>query len=69
MGARYEIRVDKWLIEHVIPQTLESTGRRLGRFDKGLNELRQRWRRWREEYAAPGSTVPCVQEQTAPTGQ
>jgi vanillate O-demethylase monooxygenase subunit len=68
MGARYEIRVDKWLIENVIPQTLESTGRRLGRFDKGLNELRQRWRRWREEYAVDGAPAGCAQDQTAPAG-
>ncbi len=53
LGVRREIALDKWLIENVIPETLFAPGRRLGRFDKGLQELRKRWQRWREDYGMP----------------
>src|SRR5262249_19689563 len=56
LGVRYEISLDRWLIEHVVPQSLFAPGRRLGRFDKGLHELRKRWQRWREAYALPEPT-------------
>jgi vanillate O-demethylase monooxygenase subunit len=51
LGVRYEISLDRWLIENVVPQSLFTPSRRLGRFDKGLHELRKRWHRWREVYA------------------
>jgi vanillate O-demethylase monooxygenase subunit len=54
LGVRYELSIDKRLIENVVPQSLYAAGRRLGRFDKGLHELRKLWGRWREEYAMPG---------------
>ena len=54
LGVRYELSIDKRLIENVIPHSLYAPGRRLGRFDKGLHELRKLWQRWREEYAMPG---------------
>jgi phenylpropionate dioxygenase-like ring-hydroxylating dioxygenase large terminal subunit len=44
LAVGYEISIDKWLIENVIPQSLHA-GRRLGRFDKGLHEQRKRWHR------------------------
>ena len=53
LGTRYEIGRDKWLIENVVPQTLFAAGRRLGRFDKGLFELRKRWQTWRQTYSIP----------------
>ena len=55
LGVRYELLLDKRLIENVVPQSLYSTGRRLGRFDKGLHDLRKLWLRWREEYALPAA--------------
>jgi phenylpropionate dioxygenase-like ring-hydroxylating dioxygenase large terminal subunit len=51
LGVRYEISLDRRLIENVVPQSLFAPGRRLGRFDKGLQELRKRWQHWRETYA------------------
>ena len=53
LGVQYELTIDKRLIENVVPQSLYTPGRRLGRFDKGLHELRKLWGRWREEYAMP----------------
>jgi hypothetical protein len=44
-AVRYEIKIDKWLIENVMPQSVHSPTRRLGRFDKGLYEQRKRWQK------------------------
>ncbi len=50
LGVRYEISIDKRLIENVVPDSLFTPSRRLARFDQGLQELRRRWRRWKEAY-------------------
>lgn len=54
MAVAYEVSLDKWLIEHVIPRSLYSAGRRLGRFDKGLHEQRKRWQRCCNEDSEAG---------------
>jgi phenylpropionate dioxygenase-like ring-hydroxylating dioxygenase large terminal subunit len=51
LAVRYEISLDKWLIENVVPRSLHATGRRLGRFDQGLHEQRKRLKRRMEEDA------------------
>ena len=57
LGVRYELALDRRLIENVVPDSLFAPGRRLGRFDKGLHELRKLWQRWRQEYASPGPLI------------
>jgi hypothetical protein len=66
LGVRHEIALDKWLIENVVPESLGAAGRRLGRFDTGLHELRKRWQRWREDYAPPGRSGADPQENAPP---
>lgn len=51
-AVRYEITLDKWLIENVMPKSVQSPNRRLGRFDKGLHEQRKRWQRCLDAEAA-----------------
>jgi phenylpropionate dioxygenase-like ring-hydroxylating dioxygenase large terminal subunit len=49
LGLCYELRLDQWLIENVIPASLYQPGRRLGRFDRPLQEERKRWQHCRSD--------------------
>lgn len=65
LAVRYEISRDKWLIENVMPASLDSE-RCLGRFDKGLREQRKRLRQLSDAAAtAAAATVTAADEQPA----
>ena len=67
LAVGYEISLDKWLIENVIPRSIHEPGRRLSRFDKGLQEQRKRWQRCcNGEDAMNGARLP---EQPPPAEQ